>query len=312
MMYQTKSAIKVTLICLFFQFIFSIPSFALEICGHRGARGLFPENTLYGIRQALKLPIHCIDMDVVLSQDKVPVLYHDLRLNPDYTRFKHGSWVYHDQRPIKSLSFKKLQQFNVGKLNPQRHYAAHFPQQQSLKLATIPSLKQALLTIIHDETTPHQIQIELKTEPNNPASPSYQELALQVAHLIYQLHLEQRCKIQSFDWRILIFLHQHFPKLALAFLTEQHPSFPPMYRHPASIPQLIKKLHGQYWDAQDSQLSLKDIQHAHQLNLKVCAWSLATRDTQKLITNYQRLIRQHIDCIITDRPDLLLSMKPNA
>ena len=52
------------------------------LIGHRGARGLFPENTLEGFAAAAALGLDGIELDVVLTADGVPVVCHDPALNP--------------------------------------------------------------------------------------------------------------------------------------------------------------------------------------------------------------------------------------
>ncbi|MDX1400829.1 MAG: glycerophosphodiester phosphodiesterase family protein, partial [Kiloniellales bacterium] len=68
-----------------------LPLFDLQ--GHRGARGLYPENTLEGMEATMTLGVSTLEMDVVPSADGVLVLYHDLRLNPFTTRDKEGRWI---------------------------------------------------------------------------------------------------------------------------------------------------------------------------------------------------------------------------
>ena len=104
--------ISIAIILLFMSSV----SNSTQICAHRGERGLSPENTLTGFKKALSYNIDCIDMDVVLTKDKIPVVYHDLRLNPDTTRDKQGRWV-SNLLAIKDLTYEELRQYNVGKIN---------------------------------------------------------------------------------------------------------------------------------------------------------------------------------------------------
>jgi len=69
------------------------PAESVTIYGHRGARGLAPENTLPGFQVALKHHVDYVDIDVVLTKDGVLVAHHGLTLNPDVTRDARGNWV---------------------------------------------------------------------------------------------------------------------------------------------------------------------------------------------------------------------------
>lgn len=278
---------------------------AVTICAHRGARGLFPENTLGAFEQSMRMKISCIDMDVVLSQDKVPMVYHDFFLNPDFTRQHNRKWVQSNRILLKNLKYWQIQQYRLGTHRAHTQYAKDFSHQQNLKSEPIPSLKQALTTILKHATSPIDFQIELKTEPHNPQSPSCHDLSHAVAKLIYQFHLQKHCKLQSFDWACLKQLHRHYPELTLAYLTEAKPTTPPPYHHLSEIPKKIHDLQGQYWDAEDRQLNRKCIANAHRHGLKVCAWSYAEPKIERLQQRYKKLIHDGIDCIITDYPNLL-------
>ena len=54
--------------------------------GHRGARGLFPENTLEGFRRTIALGVRWIELDVGVLKDGTVVVHHDIALNPDIAR----------------------------------------------------------------------------------------------------------------------------------------------------------------------------------------------------------------------------------
>ena len=59
---------------------------SIDLQGHRGARGLFPENTLAGFAGALAIGVDALELDVALTADGVVVVTHDPTLNPDITR----------------------------------------------------------------------------------------------------------------------------------------------------------------------------------------------------------------------------------
>lgn len=56
---------------------------AIDIQGHRGARGLLPENSLAGFAKALAIGVTTLELDTVITRDGVIVIAHDPRLNPD-------------------------------------------------------------------------------------------------------------------------------------------------------------------------------------------------------------------------------------
>jgi glycerophosphoryl diester phosphodiesterase len=96
----------------------SLASQALDIQGHRGARGLAPENTLPAFARALAIGVTTLELDCAVTKDGVVVVSHDPAFNPDITRGPDGKWLEKIGPAIWSLTFKELQHYDVGRLNP--------------------------------------------------------------------------------------------------------------------------------------------------------------------------------------------------
>lgn len=64
------------------------------IIGHRGARGLAPENTLASIEKALACGVDEVEVDVRVTEDGIPVLSHDrfIRLEGRVLRIDHQAY----------------------------------------------------------------------------------------------------------------------------------------------------------------------------------------------------------------------------
>src|SRR5688500_8622160 len=84
-------------------------SSAIELQGHRGARGHAPENTLPGFERALAIGVDTLELDVGVTRDGVVVIHHDRRLNPDLARAPDGKWVAAPAPTIFSMTFEELQ-----------------------------------------------------------------------------------------------------------------------------------------------------------------------------------------------------------
>src|SRR5687767_3728555 len=74
-----------------------------DLQGHRGARGLKPENTLAGFASALELGVSTLELDCAVTRDGIVVVSHDPVLNPDYTRDKQGRFLDAPGPPIVTL-----------------------------------------------------------------------------------------------------------------------------------------------------------------------------------------------------------------
>ena len=119
-------------------FFAGLPVFDLE--GHRGARGLYPENTLAGFRGALALGVTTLEMDLVMTGDGEIVVHHDLRLSPERTRGPDGEWLEGPGPALIGLDLAALGAYDVGRLRPDSEAAARWPEQQAVDGAAIPTL----------------------------------------------------------------------------------------------------------------------------------------------------------------------------
>jgi len=66
---------------------------AFDLQGHRGTRGLAPENTLPAFARAVAIGVHTLETDIAISRDGVLLISHDSALNPDITRGPDGQWL---------------------------------------------------------------------------------------------------------------------------------------------------------------------------------------------------------------------------
>src|SRR5262245_39152636 len=103
---------------------------AFDLQGHRGARGLAPENTLEAFATALAIGVSTLELDLAMTRDGVLVVHHDIRVNPDTTRGPDGTFLNGRGPAIRSLTLAEVQRYDVGRLKPGTSYAALFPQQK--------------------------------------------------------------------------------------------------------------------------------------------------------------------------------------
>jgi glycerophosphoryl diester phosphodiesterase len=191
--------------------------------GHRGCRGLMPENTLPAMLKAIDLGVTTLEMDVVFTKDKVAILSHEPFFNHAITTTPEGRYFEEkDERKLNiyQMSFEETQLYDVG-LKPH----SRFPGQQKLKV-TKPSLT-SLIDSVENYLTTHShnkvnYNIETKTNPStdNLYHPAPAEFVERLVQLIKEKGIENRVVIQSFDCRTLQILHNHFPAIKTAMLIE--------------------------------------------------------------------------------------------
>ena len=102
---------------------------AFDLQGHRGARGLLPENTLPAFERALDLGVTTLELDIAITSDGVLVIHHDPTLNPAITRDASGQFLEKRGPAIHSLTWAQLQAYDVGRLKPGSDYARPYPDQ---------------------------------------------------------------------------------------------------------------------------------------------------------------------------------------
>src|ERR671939_1482007 len=86
----------------------AVPAAAFDLEGHRGARGLAPENTLPGFAKALAIGVSTLELDLGLTKDGVVVVHHDARLNPDTTRGPDGQFLTEVGPAIHALTLAEI------------------------------------------------------------------------------------------------------------------------------------------------------------------------------------------------------------
>ena len=273
----------------------------LGLQGHRGARGLFPENTMEGFQAALALGVRAFELDVGMTADGIVVVSHDLALNPDLTRDASGAWLKGPGPLLRDLRWDELRRFDVGRLRPGTAYAAQFPDQRPIDGAGIPTLAEVLALGEAPNLT-----IELKTDPRIPdhtVPPAV--LADAVMRLVDASGAGDRVVIESFDWRGPRHLRRTRPEIRLAWLTR-----PETVRdaalwwdgaspnaHGGSVPRSVAA-EGGIWAPDHAALTAEQIAEAHDLGLLVLPWTV--NDPAAMA----RLFTWGVDGLITDRPDL--------
>jgi len=267
--------------------------------GHRGARALFPENTLDGFQAAIAMGIRTIELDVGVTRDGAVVVHHDTALNPDTTRDRSGKWLQAPGPLLRELTLAQLAEYDVGRLRPGSHDARRFPKQAAQDGARIPTLDTILAL---DETTGWNIELKsIPTHPDHTVSP--EEMAERVLHVAGAAGALDRITIQSFDWRAPRHVRRIRPGVARGWLTTaQTVADGPLWlgRHMTGmedVPPAITAEGGGTWTPQHTDLTEALLERAHSLGLLVIPWTVNDP------ADMRRLIGWGADGLITDLPD---------
>lgn len=274
--------------------------------GHRGCRDILPENTIASIIHALEFGADGIEVDVHLTRDGKLVVHHDYLLNPNLTRYTDGTWIVGEDTPLHQMNFRDLQLFKVGHIKPDSPYAQEHHHVSNTSDESLPLLEDVFLLLkMHPRA---KLLIELKTTPEEPAiSSDPDKIAVALAQAIDKSDVKKQCIVLAFEAKVLLKLKQLDPALNLSLNQMPGPKTNSIWysgydlkNHNGSVPQMVHAMGIQGWSSYYEQLTPENIKEAHNLGLKVYAWTVnKTQDMEKLI-------RWGVDGIISDRPDLLV------
>lgn len=289
---------------------------AFDLQGHRGARGLAPENTIAGFELALDLGVDTLELDVGVTRDDVPVVFHDRRLNADLVRDANGRWLDGPGPPVRELELRALRELDVGRLRPGSAYAAAHPAQRPADGARIPTLAEVLALARRPGAERIRFNVETKLSPLAPHEAADPEtFARVVVETVRAAGVAARTTVQSFDWRTLRAVRRLAPEISIAHLSSARPGFDTVgatdpggaspwtdglrFADHGSVPRMVRAAGGTLWSPNARDLDAAAIAEARALGLAVVPWTVNDAALMR------RLIDWGVDGLITDRPDVL-------
>lgn len=267
------------------------------IQGHRGCRGLMPENTLPAFRKALDLAVTTLELDVVISKDSQVVVSHEPYVNADFSTAPDGTPV--SRKDQKNLNIYQMVYSDVKRYDVGLRGNVNYPEQQKVA-AYKPLLSEVFETMEvyrkANNLPEFSYNIEIKSEPDQynvsqPAPAPFSDLVLAVI----KEHISiDRITIQSFDFAVLKHWKQqidagNYPKTKLAALVADLKSVDSHLKDLGFIPDIYSpyfRLLGQ-----------EKVDRIHRKGMKVIPWTV--NNTEEM----QKLKGWGVDGIITDYPD---------
>ena len=284
----------------------------VRIYGHRGARGEIVENSIEGFEHTFALGIKAIEFDVLITQDKIPVLSHDFHLTPSMTKDDAGNWLKDTEFKIFDKSYDELSKYNIVSFNPESKYGKRFKKQKPVKNVKIPKLSDFFELASKENNKDVFLNLEIKSTPiRSGLTPSPSDTVSLILKDIDKYKLEDRIIISSFDWRILFELKKQNPKILRCFLTLQQDLSTKkktifkdspwlgkkfLLEDLFLLPKIIKSLEGHVWSVFYRDVTKQNIDLAHELGLAVIVWTVNRE------SDIVRMIEYGVDGIITDYP----------
>ncbi len=263
--------------------------------GHRGARGLAPENTLPSFQACFDLGVYAFEFDLVVSKDEQLVLSHEGWMNHLFCSHPDGRAITEEEQMnhlLFQMPYDSIKTYDCGKRGNEK-----YPEQKA-----IPSYKPSFKEMVaycenhskQNNTPPIHYNIELKSYKDGKdgyglVNPEPKVFAKLVAKEIKALGIAEQCVVQSFDPNIVRAMKEAAPHLKLSLLVDNTRGLDYNIKSLGFTPDV----YAPYFKL----ISNSTIEKAHKHGMRVVTWTVNEVDDMR------RLIRMGVDGIITDYPN---------
>ena len=273
-----------------------IPKF--DIQGHRGARGLKPENTIPAFITALDSGVTTLEMDVVITKDKEVIVSHEPWMSSAICADPLGKVISEKEEKkhnIYKMTYEQVKSFDCGMRGNLR-----FPEQEKMQ-SVKPRLSEVIIAVENHiknfsrYEVDYNIEIKSEKELDVKFQPPPGEFSDLVYNLIDQYIPLDRVVIQSFDFRVLKYWHEKYPQMRLAALVENLKTIDENLSDLGFTPSI--------YSPDYTLLSKGEVRHCHDLNMRVIPWTV--NDPAEMLA----LKGMGVDGFITDYPDRAAKFK---
>lgn len=280
-----------------------------DIQGHRGCRGLMPENTIEGFIRAIDLGVTTLEMDLVISKDNKVLVSHEPYMSASICLDSSGAEIpaqFQMNWNIYEMNYQQIRKFDCGS-KP----LFDFPEQ--LKMVAYKPLLEEVIDTVEKYIAAKKLpkvyyNIELKGGNKYEAYlnenkiervkffPKPEEFARLVLEVVREKKIVDRTIIQSFDWYCLRAAKELEPKIKIAQLI--HNSNQLAYK--LNIQNLGFK--PDIYSPEHNKVIPGMISYMKEQEIKVIPWTV--NDLERMHV----LIEMGVDGIITDFPDRLIAL----
>jgi glycerophosphoryl diester phosphodiesterase len=264
--------------------------------GHRGARAIYPENSLPGFDYALETGVDALELDVVVTKDNMVVVNHDAEINAQLCLGPQGQELGEHGPVVWQLTLKEVQSYQCG-LKPH----PKFPQQKKM-LVRIPILKELFAQIKKSKYPAAKnvaFHIEIKSEADRPQDfPPVEEFVERVLKVIDDAQMTSRVFILSFDFRIIKRVKEIRPEIPTTALVED------AWLNPLRV---IEDTRANVYSPNYQLINYRNVKDLHKMGVRVNPWTVNERKYWK------NLLSMGVDALVTDDPAALIEyLKENG
>lgn len=266
----------------------------IEVQGHRGDRGNFPENSIPAFISAVKKGAAVVELDVVISKDQKVVVSHEPFMSSQYMLDTEGKPITKDKE--KSYNLYEMTYDSIRKFDGGSKGNTAFPMQQKQK--TYKPLLSEMIDSVEQYIAKNNLKsvrynIEIKSDKSDygKRQPEPEVFADLVMKIIKEKGIEKKINIQSFDPTVLNIMHRRYPKTKIAYLAGEGDLSKNL-----SLLDFKPEIYSPHY----KMLNKTVVDALRQLNIKIIPWTV---NEDQAIDN---MIQLEVDGIITDYPEKVL------
>ena len=258
-----------------------------DLQGHRGAVGLFPENSIIGFIETVKLGVTTLEMDVVITKDNKVLVSHEPWISNKKCIDIRGNDISDDilTENIYTMNFDEIKNFDCGALpNPD-----HADQK---KVSVIkPLLTEVISKVegVSQSKIRYNIEIKSQIDGDQIFHPKFNEFVDLVVSDIRSKNIESRVTIQSFDFRVLKYLKNQYPSFKISMLVNENYNFSNIFDDLGFYPDI--------YSPNFKNLTYEIVKKVQEKKIQVIPWTVNSND------DIAKILELGVDGIISDYPD---------
>ena len=289
--------IKIKLFIIFIVLSSCKKEIDFDLQGHRGYRGLYPENSIQGFIKSLEIGVNTLELDVVISADNKVVVSHEPWMSYHICIDSIGNKISDDKKKynLYSMDYNDIRKFDCGIIGNNQ-----FPEQN--KISTFKPTLNNTIKIIEGYATDNLIKlpnynIEIKSKPSTDSlfHPGVKEFSDLVVSVIDSLRIIDRVTIQSFDFRVLKYINKNYSEIGLSVLVSENYDPQKNLDDLGFLPDIYSPNY--------KFLNRKDLEFLKEKKIKIIPWTVNS------YSDIAKILNLDVDGIISDYPERVLEVK---